>query len=74
VGRIGEMLLELFRKGTSTGRLAFIATMALALYMWSPLGGSQDIPASMQTILMTILGYVLGGKAVSVWRGKTNGS
>lgn len=74
VGRLGGLLLELFRKGTSTGRLAFVATMGLALYMWSPLGGVQDIPSSMQTVLMVILGYVLGGKAVSVWRSKGHGS
>jgi len=75
VGKLGQIALELFRKGTSTGRLAFVALMLLALAMWSPwFGGSVDIPATMQTTLMAVLGYVLGGKAVSAWRSKTNGN
>lgn len=61
---------ELLRKLTSTTRLALIALLALSLWRWAH---GEDIPASMQTILMSLLGALLGGKLTHAIRSKVEG-
>ena len=49
----------------SLGRISFLCVFGLAMWMWSPLGsGSTEVPADMFTFMITILGYILGGKGV----------
>lgn len=49
----------------SLGRVSFFIVLGLALWMWSPLGESQEIPSSMSTVLLTLAGYNLGTKGVT---------
>jgi len=48
----------------SLGRVSFLAVLGLALWMWSPVGGSGEIPDSMSTALLTLMAYNLGTKGV----------
>jgi hypothetical protein len=67
--KLAAVGVQLLRKLSSTTRLAFIALMLLALAMWSPwFGGSVEIPSTMQTVLLGVMGALLGGKATSAWR------
>lgn len=64
---LGNLIMDSKNGGQalSMGRLSFWAVLGLALYMWSPLGGSGDIPATMGTTLMTLMGYNLGTKGLA---------
>ena len=46
----------------SVGRVMLICCFALAIFKWTK---GIDIPDSQVTILMTLLGYVLGTKVIS---------
>ncbi|MDR1656148.1 MAG: hypothetical protein LBT47_01145 [Deltaproteobacteria bacterium] len=53
------------RDSLSMGRVAFWLTYGLAFYKWFK---SPGVDSSHETVLLSIMVYVLGGKAVSSWK------
>ena len=51
-------------QAVSLGRVSFLLVLGLALWMWSPLEGSLEIPDTMSTTLLTLMGYNLGTKGL----------
>lgn len=75
---IGTLFMDSKNGGQamSLGRVSFLLVLCLALWMWSPLGGSLEIPETMSTALLTLMGYNLGSKGVHTVKeifGKTKG-
>jgi hypothetical protein len=52
------------RAAISLGRVAFAVWMAQATWQWQHLGQGQDIPPSMLTVGLVLLGYVTATKAL----------
>ena len=59
---ISRILALVVEKGNlSIGRTMLVSCFIMAMIRW---GGGQEIPESMLTILMVMIGYIFGGKVI----------
>lgn len=50
----------------SLGRLAFVAMLLQAQWIWSGFSDQTDLAPGQLTVLLSLLGYVIGSKAIDL--------
>ncbi len=61
--KIGRLFCDKGSDDLSLGRIFSVILFGVAVVMWI---GGTELPATMLTVLMTLIGYILTGKIIDV--------